>query len=117
MPQQLTWLLAQTTQNSGLVLRPGAEGGFIECANADVDASPAEGTCDDTVAIADTKGCGGVIECDPGFELIPLFGVGVCNCGCCCCRGSVRANRGSRVRLGSMPVPVLCVIKMRSESN
>ena len=38
---------------------------------------------------------------------MPLFAVGVCNCwrcccDCCCVRGSARAKRGSRTRLGSM---------------
>ena len=50
------------------------------CVDRDEDASEAWGICDDTVAIAFTKGCGGVIECDPGFELMPLFGIGAGNC-------------------------------------
>lgn len=68
-------------------MKVGAEG-VSGCVNADVDASAAEGICNDTVAIAVTNGCGGVTECDPGVELKPLFGVGMGNCWrCCCCCG------------------------------
>jgi len=86
----LFWLLAQTTQKSGLVLNLAEEGVSGEWVNADVDGSAGSGICDDTVAIAVTKGWGGVTECDPGFELIPLFGIGAnigwrCCCGCCGC--------------------------------
>ena len=79
-----TWLLAQTTQKSGLVLKLNGDG---QSSEGDVVASAADGICDDTEAIAVTKGCGGVTECDPGFELMPLFGAGVGNCWCCGCCG------------------------------
>ena len=105
MSESLTWLLAQTTQNNGLVLKLGAKGGLCACVGGGTDASVAGGICEDIVATAFANGCGGVTECDPGFEVIPLFGVGVCNCWrCCCCwsLGSARAKRGSRTRLGSM---------------
>jgi len=82
----LFWLLAQTTQKSGLVLKVREEESR-EFINADVDASAADGICDDTEAIAVTKGCGGVTECDPGPELVPLFGIGAGSCWCCGCCG------------------------------